>query len=134
MIVVPDTKGNIVFDFGFNFTKNYWIFLEPVLLYSIASRIPPGLLLRCVVSWLCVCVVVFVYLVVELVPSWKGCGRVEDGHRLFNPVALSRRSATALEQLGCQVDWWMDGLSGGPESFPQRPSKPSNMCKYGGPK
>merc|ERR1711933_660673 len=93
-----------------------------------------GLLLHCVVSWLCVCVVVFVYLAVELVPSWKGCGRVEDGHRLFNPVALSRRSATALEQLGCQVDWWMDGLSGGPDSCPKRPPHPSKNCNFGVPK
>ena len=75
----------------------------------------------------------FVYLVVGLVPSWKGCGRVEDGHRLFNPVALSRRSATALEQLGCQVDWWMGGLNGGPESCPKRPPHPLNICNFGVP-
>ena len=62
-------------------------------------------------------------LVVWFFPSWKGCGRAEDGRRFFNPVALPRRSATALEQLGCQVDWWMDGLSGGPDSCPKRPPK-----------
>ena len=91
----------------------------------------------CCVVWFLGCAFVwsfFVYLVVELVPSWKGCGRVEDGHRLFNPVALSRRSATALEQLGCQVDWWMDGLSGGPDSSPKRPPNPFKICNFGVPK
>ena len=66
----------------------------------------------CMVAWS------FGGLVVWPVPSWKGCGRAEDGRRFFTPVALPRRSATALEQLGCQVDWWMDGLSGGPDSCP----------------
>ena len=41
-------------------------------------------------------------------------GRANHPRRLFNPVALPRRSATAPEQLGCQVNWWMCGLSGGP--------------------
>ena len=71
-------------------------------------------------------------LVVWLFPSWKGCGRAEDGRRFFNPVALPRRSATALEQLGCQVDWWMDGLSGGPDSCPKRPPKPKQKLQLRG--
>ena len=70
-------------------------------------------------------------LVVWLLPSWKGCGRAEDGRRFFNPVALPRRSATALEQLGCQVDWWMGGLSGGPDSCPKRPPNPLTSCNFG---
>ena len=32
--------------------------------------------------------------------SWKGRGRAEDGRIGFNPVAMPRRSATALEQMG----------------------------------
>ena len=71
-------------------------------------------------------------LVVWLFPSWKGCGRAEDGRRFFNPVALPRRSATALEQLGCQVDWWMGGLSGGPDSCPKRPPKPTQKLQFRG--
>ena len=71
---------------------------------------------------------------VGLVPSWKGCGRIEDGHTLFNPVGLSRRSATALKQLGCQVDWWMDGLSDDPDSSPKRPPYPFKICNFGVPR
>ena len=66
--------------------------------------------------------------------SWKGRGRAEDGRIGFNPVALPRRSATALEQLGCQVDWWMGGLSGGPDSSPKRPPNPFKICNFGVPK
>ena len=67
-------------------------------------------------------------------PSWKGCGRAEDGRICFNPVALPRRSVTALEQLGCQVDWWMGGLSGDPDSCPKRPPNPLKICNFGVPK
>ena len=42
--------------------------------------------------------------------SWKGRGRAEDGRIGFNPVALPRRSATALEQFG--PAWLVLGLSG----------------------
>ena len=37
--------------------------------------------------------------------SWKGRGRAEDGRIGFNPVALPRRSATALEQFGFGPAW-----------------------------
>ena len=80
----------------------------------------------CMVAWS------FGGLVVWFLPSWEGCGRAEDGRRFFNPVALPRRSATALEQLGCQVDWWMDGLSGGPDSCPKRPPKPKQKLQLRG--
>ena len=77
----------------------------------------------CMVAWS------FGGLVVWLFPSWKGCGRAEDGRRFFNPVALPRRSATAPEQLGCQVNCWMGGLSGGP--FPaQNYSHPTPKIAY----
>ena len=37
--------------------------------------------------------------------SWKGRGRAEDGRIGFSPVALPRRSATALEQFGFGPAW-----------------------------